>query len=378
MVWIAIRMLTGDRIKFYGLLFGIAFSTLLITQQLTIFVNLLERGASGVYNVPSADIWVMDPVSRTTDVNYPMPPTALDRVRSVRGVEWAVPHLRATASVRTKDGDLEGVAVIGVDDTTLIGLPRRMVVGDTRVLEQPDAVIIDDVGETRFFPPGANPIGERLELNDQRAVILGVADAVPSFTSQVTLYTRYTRALNFVPGTRNRLSFVLVGAARGVDPETLARRIEQETGLNARTRDQFAQNGIDFIIENTGIPLNFGITVGLGFIVGVAIVGLTFSLFIRDNIKQFGALKAIGVGNGKLGQMVAAQAGMVGLIGYGLGVIGTIMFIWGFSSNPTFKGFYIPWQIPLVSLAAVTAILALTGWVAMRSVLRTEPAAVFR
>ena len=46
MIWIAIRMLTGDRQKFYGLVFGIAFSTLLITQQLTIFINLLERGAT--------------------------------------------------------------------------------------------------------------------------------------------------------------------------------------------------------------------------------------------------------------------------------------------------------------------------------------------
>ena len=32
MLWIAIRMLTGDAQKFYGLLFGIGFSTLLITQ----------------------------------------------------------------------------------------------------------------------------------------------------------------------------------------------------------------------------------------------------------------------------------------------------------------------------------------------------------
>ncbi|WP_137871205.1 ABC transporter permease [Sphingopyxis sp. 2PD] len=378
MVWIAIRMLTGDATKFYGLLFGIAFSTLLITQQLTIFVNLIERGASGVYNVPSADVWVMDPVSRTTDVNLPMPSTALDRVRSVAGVEWAVPHLRAAASVRTKEGDLEGVSVIGVDDATLIGLPRRMASGAADVLERPDAVVIDDVGTTRFFPEGYDPVGERLELNDQRAVIMGVADAIPSFTSQVTLYTRYSRALNFVPGTRNRLSFVLVGAAPGVDAKALAARITQDTGLRARTRDEFARDGVDFIIENTGIPLNFGITVLLGFVVGVAIVGLTFSLFIRDNIKQFGALKAIGVNNAKIRRMVAAQAAMVGLIGYGLGVLGTVGFIWGFSSNPTFKGFYIPWQVPLISLVAVALILALTGWIALRRVLKTEPAAVFR
>ncbi len=116
----------------------------------------------------------------------------------------------------------------------------------------------------------------------------------------------------------------------------------------------------------------------LGFIVGVAIVGLTFSLFIRDNIKQFGALKAIGVSNRKIVRMVAAQAGMVGAVGYALGLAGTALFIWGFSGNPTFKGFYLPWYLPLISLVAVVMILAFTGWVALRNVMRTEPAAVFR
>ncbi|MGB3808104.1 MAG: ABC transporter permease [Erythrobacter sp.] len=378
MLWIAIRMLTGDAQKFYGLLFGIAFSTLLITQQLTIFVNLIERGASGVYNAPEAEIWVMDPVSRTTDVNYAMPSTALDEVRSVPGVEWAVPHLRASASVRTASGDLEGVAIIGVDDSTLIGLPERLAQGNKSILSQPDTVLIDDVGVGNLFDDGEDPIGQRLELNDQRAVIRGVADAIPSFTSQVTLYTKYSQALNYVPGTRNRLTFVLAGTGEGDSPADIASRIEAQTGLKAETREDFARAGVDFIIQNTGIPTNFGITVVLGFVVGVAIVGLTFSLFIRDNIKQFGALKAIGVTNGKIVRMVAAQAALVGFVGYALGVMGTVAFIYGFSGNPFFKGFYIPWQIPLISLAAVIVILAITGFIALRSVLSTEPAAVFR
>ncbi|MEM6828141.1 MAG: ABC transporter permease [Pseudomonadota bacterium] len=378
MLWIAIRMLTGDKQKFYGLLFGIAFSTLLITQQLTIFVNLIERGASGVFNSPEAEIWVMDPVSRTTEVRYEMPSTALDEVRSVQGVEWAVPHLRGTAAVRTDQGDLEFVEIIGVDDATLIGLPKNMVEEDKNVLSQVDTVIIDDVGITNLFEEGENPIGQRLELNDQRAVIRGIADSIPSFTSQVVLYTKYSQALNYVPGTRNRLSFVLAGVSEGETPAQVADRIEEQTGLKAETRDQIAQAGVDFIIENTGIPVNFGITVALGFVVGVAIVGLTFSLFIRDNIKQFGALKAIGVTNSSIVKMVATQATLVGFVGYAFGIVGTVIFIWGFSGNPTFKGFYIPWQIPFVSAVAVVVILAITGYLGLRSVLRTEPASVFR
>lgn len=378
MLWIAIRMLTGDKTKFYGLLFGIAFSTLLITQQLTIFVNLIERGASGVYNEPNAQVWVMDPVSRTTEVNYAMPATALDQVRAVPGVEWAVPHLRSVASVRTREGDLEQVAIIGVDDTTLIGLPKSLFKGSRSVLSEPDAVIIDDGGTINMFGAGFDPVDERLELNDQRAVILGMADTIPAFTSTAVLYTKYSRALNFVPGTRNRMSFVLVGITEGETPEAVAQRIEAQTGLKAETREEFARAGVNFIIQNTGIPTNFGITVILGFVVGVAIVGLTFSLFIRDNIKQFGALKAIGVTNAKIRRMVVAQASLVGFIGYALGVLGTVWFMWSFSGNPFFKGFYIPWQIPLISMVAVVIILAITGWLSLRSVLKTEPAAVFR
>jgi len=378
MLWIAIRMLTGDKTKFYGLLFGIAFSTLLITQQLTIFVNLIERGASGVYNEPNAQVWVMDPVSRTTDVNYALPATALDQVRAVPGVEWAVPHLRSVASVRTREGDLEQVAIIGVDDTTLIGLPKSLFKGSRSVLSEPDAVIIDDGGTINMFGAGFDPVDERLELNDQRAVILGMADTIPAFTSTAVLYTKYSRALNFVPGTRNRMSFVLVGITEGETPEAVAQRIEAQTGLKAETREEFARAGVNFIIQNTGIPINFGITVILGFVVGVAIVGLTFSLFIRDNIKQFGALKAIGVSNAKIRRMVVAQASLVGFIGYALGVLGTVWFMWSFSGNPFFKGFYIPWQIPLISMVAVVIILAITGWLSLRSVLKTEPAAVFR
>lgn len=379
MTWIAIRMLTGDRVKFLGLIFGVAFSTLLITQQLTLFVNLLLRGAAAAQEVVEADIWVMDPAGRTTDVTLPLPATDLARVRGVKGVAWASPLIRGAASLRTPEGDLEPINLIGVDDSTLIGLPRTMIRGERSALFEPDAVFVDDIGARRLFPPGVDPIGIRLELNDQRAIIRGIVDANPTFTSTVILYTRYSNALNYVPGTRNRMSFVLVRAEKGADPVAVARRIERETGLKARTAAEFAGDGVNYLIENSAIPVNFGITVGLGFIVGVAIVGLTFSLFIRDNIKQFGALKAIGVTNRKIRLMVAAQSALVGFIGYGIGVfLATAFIAWSASNTDPFKGFFTPWQIPLVSAVFVMAMILLTGVLALRTVLKTEPAEVFR
>jgi putative ABC transport system permease protein len=379
MNWVAIRMLTGDRVKFIGLVFGIAFSTLLITQQLTIFVNLLARGASAVYDVPTANIWVMDPVGRTADVTLPMPSTALDRVRGVPGVAYAVPMLRSGATIRTPEGTVEGVTIVGLDDATLIGLPRQMIEGQRLLLNTPDSVFIDGVGAKKLFGRQNNLSGTRLELNDRRVIISGVVDSTPGFSSGVTLFTRYSNALRFVPGTRNRMSFVLVQTDAGRDELEVAHDIERQTGLRARTSTQFAKDCINFIIENTGIPINFAITVVLGVIVGAAIVGLTLSLFIRDNIKQFGALKAIGVTNSKIRLMVAAQSGLVALIGYGIGVFMAVVFISSSSSSAdAFKGFYTPWQIPLISAAVIVIMLFLTGLIALRPVLKMNPAEVFR
>jgi putative ABC transport system permease protein len=305
----------------------------------------------------------------------------LYRVRGVPGVAWAVPMLRQGATVRTPQGTLELVSVVGLDDATLIGLPRRIVQGQLSDLQAPDAIFIDEVGAHKLFKDLKTDqiIGQEIELNDQRAVIRGVVDANPSFTSGVLLYTQYSRALNYVPGTRNRLTFILARAAPGEDPEAVAARIEQATGLKARKQGEFALETIYYVAANTGIPINFGITVLLGFIVGVAIVGLTFSLFIRDNIKQFGALKAIGVTNGKIRGMVSLQAAWIGAIGYSIGIgFASLFIIMGSKNSDAFKGFYTPWQILLIVAVAVLLMVFGTGFVALRKVLKTEPAEVFR
>ena len=133
MGWIAMRMLTGDKVKYYGLIFGIAFSTLLIAQQSSLFVNLMLRASAPVWEVTDADIWVMDAKARHVEGTLPLPATDLNRVRGVSGVAWAVPILRESAAVRTTDGMLERASVIGVDDASFVGLPRKMLHGRVRI-----------------------------------------------------------------------------------------------------------------------------------------------------------------------------------------------------------------------------------------------------
>ena len=67
-------------------------------------------------------------------------------------------------------------------------------------------------------------------------------------------------------------AYVLVRAEAGEDIGALAKRIETETGLRALTWRQFMWATINYYLERTGIPVNFGITVALGFIVSAAVL----------------------------------------------------------------------------------------------------------
>ena len=60
MNFIAWKMLTGDRAKYLGLIFAIAFCTFLLENQTSIFASILKRTGSQILDVTDADVWVMD------------------------------------------------------------------------------------------------------------------------------------------------------------------------------------------------------------------------------------------------------------------------------------------------------------------------------
>jgi putative ABC transport system permease protein len=132
-------------------------------------------------------------------------------------------------------------------------------------------------------------------------------------------------------------------------------------------------------MANTGIPVNFGITIVLGFIVGAAIAGQTFYLFTLENLRHFGALKAMGVNNRRLIGMVLLQAAIIGAVGYSLGVgMAVAFFEISGRALPDLRGINIPWQVAIGTAGVVVAIITFASFMSLRRVLLLEPAVVFR
>src|SRR3954468_15518746 len=146
MNFVAWKMLVGDRAKYIGIIVGLTFASLLITQQAAIFVGLMSRTYGFITDTGLPDIWVMDKKVQFIDDIKPLQDTQLYRVRGIDGVQWAVPLYKGLLKARLDNGNFQTCNVIGLDDATLIGGPPVMVQGKLADLRRAEAVIVDEVG----------------------------------------------------------------------------------------------------------------------------------------------------------------------------------------------------------------------------------------
>lgn len=383
MIAIALHMLFGDRGKFIAMVIGITFAALIMTQQPSIFVGLLSRTYAFIDDMALPDIWVMDPGVQYVEESKPLRDTDLTRVRGVDGVAWAVPLYRALINARLPDGMTKTINLAGLDDATLVGGPPRMIEGRLGDLRRADGIIVDrDAAERRVRwvgPDGKErplAVGDEIEINDHRAIVVGIGESTRDFVLVPKAFTTYSRALTFAPRQRRQLTYVLVKAQPGVDHNALAQRIATTTGLRVLTKDRFKRETLAYWLKNTGIPINFGISVTLGFLVGAAVAGQSFYNFVRENLTHYAVLKAMGARAGVLVGMVLVQALIVGAIGYGIGVGITAVF--GTFIHDSVLAFRMLPELLLFAGAGILIIVTLSALLGIRQVLKLDPAVVFR
>lgn len=376
-------MLFGDRGKYIAMIVGIGFASLIMTQQPAIFWGLLTRTYSFISDVAAPDIWVMDPGVLFVEEHKPIRDTDLARVRGVAGVAWAAPMYKNLMISKLPDGSTKTIDLTGLDDATLIGAPPRIVEGSLQDLRQSDSILVDkEAAETRLRVVNkdgttrALVIGDVLEINDHRAVVVGFVKASRNFVLQPQIYTTYTRALQYSAPNRRQLTYVLVKAQAGLDHKALAKQIEDSVKLRAVTSEEFKELTFTYWMTQTGIPINFGISVTLGFIVGAAVAGQAFFNFVRENLKQYAALKAMGLRSSVLVRMVLLQSFIVGITGYGLGVGLTALF--GLKAYDSILAFSMTPAILLFAAAGVFLIVSVAALLSIRQVIKVDPAVVFR
>ena len=373
---VGLQILWGDTGKALAMILGVAFSTLLMAQQAAIFVCLMNNSASHITAAQDADIWVVDERSDYFDDPGSLPATLVHSVRSVAGVEYATPFVMSTVILDSTQFVEAGI-LVGIDTVTFLGMPKVIVEGTLQDLKADNTFAIDKRGYGDIWPDEPVVLGRELEVNNQYLRLVAVMDPPSPFISMPLIYTDLSNAA-MVRG-RSDTGYILVRVLDPAMAPEIASRIEQATGYQALTNADFAAQTVDYYMTNTGIPINFFITIMLGFIVGIAVVAQTFYLFITENIRNLGVMKAMGATSLQLSSMTLVQCILVAGIGFSLGIAGTAYFFETVpSAVPAFKGFFLPWNVIQKTAFAIAGISLFAGFVSVQRALRFDPAHVLR
>lgn len=378
-------MLTQDKAKFLGLIISLSFSALIITQQAAIFFGLMIRTYSSIADTAQAEIWVMDSNVRYIDDVKPLRDTDLYRVRSIEGVEWAVPLFKGLIRARLPDGSFQICILLGIDDATLIGGPSQFIKGTIYDLRSPDAIIIDDNERVEKLsvvrngdPSKKHPldVNDVLELNDKRAIVVGICKLNRTFLTQPVIYTTYNRALSYSPYERKLLSFVLVKPNKSTSAQELCKKINTVTGLQALTNKEFRDKTIHYYLDNTGIPINFGLAILLGILIGAAIAGQIFFNFTTDNLPYLAMLSVMGASKLLLAKITVLQAFWVALLSWNIGTGAAAIL--GYVTRNTQLSFYLPLSLYLGTGLIVFFICLVAAFISISRIYKIDLAEVFK
>jgi putative ABC transport system permease protein len=394
MLRVALKMLTGNRAKYTGLLFGITFTSFLVTFALSYFAGFMTRGFALISENPEADVWVMDPAVNSTEHTTNMPSSVLDRVRSIEGVQAAVPLALGSAQVLFPNGQFQSFQVIGVYGPTLSGLPPLRDGVPRSVLRTPDAGIVAAGGtegklQTPLLRADQWPrhpklnvptrrlrAGDVVLVNDRRVLVAGLARALPRYPPRPLLYTTYANAGRILLPERHLLTFVLVKAAPGVDPTALAKRIAARTGLRARTAGQFTEDTVRWFLLNSEDVGDIASMISIAMLVGFGMTGVMLYMFTEENLKQYAVLKAMGATPRLLLAMILAQAGLCALLGTGLG-LGLCAVVGQIAAAEADYPFRMMWFTPLFGGSMVILVGLVAAAISARPVFKLDPGIVF-
>jgi len=371
---IALKLLVNDRGKFTALIVGITFAVFLMVQLTSVFSGILKKASATIINI-GASVWVMDPAVNNPLNSIQLPDYILDSVRSINGVKYAVPLYAGVALVKLHDGFYQPATVLGLDDASLVGRPQLIAGKIEDIFADNGFIVVKD----EEFPKLGNPeLGSTFEINDHRAVVVGIARVSSStLFGMPTLYTTFRRAIQYIPSPRFTMAYILVEPKSSQDIPHIKAQVAQ-AGYIARTNSEFQQMVADYYKYQTGIGTNILIMTLISFLVGLSVCGQTFYTFVLENLDKFGALKAIGAKGYELVFMILFQTLFTGFCGYGLGVgLSSLLIAIAKKKVPNYAADITYFNLGL-AFVMVLIISGVSSFIAVRKVIKVEPFDIFR
>jgi len=364
-VLLARRNLFHDRTRFLLSVLGVAVSIGLILLLSGYRAGVYRQASAYLDNTPGTVVVAEKGIRDFLGTSSVLPPGALDAVRSVTGVDRAIPVVSSFVIFERHERK-DGFFLIGYDPA-VGGGPWKLVEG--REPAAGDELVIDRTTARQHDIA----IGDELTLLDREATVVGLSDETTFWAGSIAFARIATlESLLRAPGLR---SFLLVTPAGGLAPEDLRDRLVV-SGTEVLLKGDVVANDAKLMARVYDAPI--GLMVAIAFVVGVLVVGLVIYTATVERRREYGAMKAIGARNLILYRVVTTQALIAAVVGSVTGIglaygAGAALMAW----RPQFLVSIEPTAIAAV-LATGLLMAILAALIPARSVARLEPAEVFR
>lgn len=290
---------------------GVALAVLLILVMSGVFAGSEEHAVAYIKNQP-VPIWMMQSgVSNMHMSSSILPEDALEKVKSIPGVQEAVGLLYANAGVDVGDNLIYSY-IFAVDDGVPFGGPWDMAEGNTNLAY--DEIIVDNNLAARY----GLKLGDTVNLLGVDLRIAGLSKGTFGIATSISFINKEMLA-NMMGVSPQSDSYVLIQPETGTDPENLSNKLKKALPeYNIMAQTDFAASDQE-MIRQMGVDIIRAMEI-VSYIVGLLVIGLTIYTATVERSREYGMLKAIGANFISLMKVVFAQAYISTSLGFIAGV----------------------------------------------------------
>jgi putative ABC transport system permease protein len=292
-----------------------------------------------------------------------VPLGALEQVAAIPGVQQADPvHIHYT--VFDLHGEKEFVLLVGSDPGGLGG-PWKLSTG--RLAASTGEAVLD-----RTFADEHNlQIGAEFQMGGRTFRTVGVSEGTRSWMTSLVFVT--TDTAREMTGGGEVATYFLVQTDQ---PDAIGAAIRARTGLEPLLPEVLAENNRQLLAGIMEGPVL--LMIGIAFAAATLVIALTVYSGVVERLREYGIIKAIGAGPGRILRLVVGQTVFLAVAGGGIGYLMYLGGAWLVSQLRPQFWFSLQWRHLLVLAAAALAMAVVAAIIPARRLGRLEPASVYR
>ena len=360
---------------------GIGFAVVLMLVQLG-FERGFFNASLGMIRQFDGDLFVMRASKYRFGAEDPFAPRDLDPVRNLAGIASITPLYASWQRFFWKDpkGDNSYLVQVFAFDPDRPPFLLSEVTSQSARLKTADAVLIDRRARPFLGMSGDLRQGE---LNGRKVDVVGSFALGPDFMASGTVMMSDRSFAAFLAGSPENLAqvpveFGVIKLQSGADPASVERSVA--AALPAEVRVLSKSELIDFErtfqAELSSAGPIFWMGTFVGFIVGMLISYQIIYTDLSDQLPQYATLKGMGYRTGYLVRVVLEQAALSALAGYVPAWL-LCLLVYQAVGAVALLPLHMTWQLTALSLGLTLGMCLISALLAIRRVIRADPAEVF-